>query len=50
VGKVAVGGSTEAEFYLRNQEEVGKFLALLIRISLPDKKQCHAMEERGITK
>ncbi|OPY78322.1 MAG: Trehalose-phosphate synthase [Syntrophus sp. PtaU1.Bin005] len=42
---VAVGGSTEAEFYLRNQGEVGKFLALLIRVSLPDGKQRHAKDE-----
>ena len=47
---VAVGGSTEAEFYLRNQGEVRKFLALLARISLPDGKQCHAEKEGDITK
>lgn len=47
---VAVGGSTEAEFYLRNQGEVRKFLALLARISLPDEKQCYAVDEGGTTK
>ncbi|OPY16583.1 MAG: Trehalose-phosphate phosphatase [Syntrophus sp. PtaB.Bin075] len=45
---VAVGGSTEAEFYLRNQGEVSKFLALLARISLPEKKQRHAVDEGGM--
>jgi len=42
---VAVGGSTESDFYLRNQGEVRKFLALLARISLPDEKQCRAADK-----
>ena len=37
---VAVGGSPEANFYLRNQGEVGDFLALLAGISPPVTKPC----------
>lgn len=35
---VSVGGSPEAEYYLRNQEEVSEFLALLAGIPRPDDK------------
>jgi trehalose-phosphatase len=41
---VSVGGSPEADYYLRNQGEVHEFLALLARIPLPDGKRRRAAD------
>ncbi|MRR54352.1 MAG: bifunctional alpha,alpha-trehalose-phosphate synthase (UDP-forming)/trehalose-phosphatase [Deltaproteobacteria bacterium] len=41
---VAVGGSPEAEFYLRNQGEVADFLALLAGILPPVEKPCRTAD------
>ncbi|MRR58812.1 MAG: bifunctional alpha,alpha-trehalose-phosphate synthase (UDP-forming)/trehalose-phosphatase [Deltaproteobacteria bacterium] len=42
---VAVGGSPEAEYYLRNQGEVCQFLALLAGIYPPDTKPCRPVDD-----
>jgi len=42
---VAVGGSPEADFYLRNQGEVADFLALLAGISPADNKPCSSADD-----
>lgn len=42
---VAVGGSPEADYYLRNQGEVQEFLALLARIPHPGEKHCSATDD-----
>ncbi len=41
---VAVGGSTEAEYYLRNQGEVCQFLELLAGVFPPVEKPCRSAE------
>lgn len=42
---VSVGGSPEAEYYLRNQEEVSEFLALLAGVPRPDDNQRRPIAE-----